>query len=326
MSTTINFIVPTLKPVGGIVKCFDYILHSLSLGYQVSVFCDERPDPTLALFQHPKFGSLLLDRITFSPLADLSVSKTSFYFFSLPSDFRVIEPLLRRGVPKERVIHIIQNTRHASPSFQEGYAIRLLTRPLSRIVINSEVMAAISPYLQMGSYCRMIPLAHDSAYFVREDREDHRPRSPLRVGYMTWKSDFGDRLSSEMTADTRLEFVALRNTVAWPELRRFYHSIDILLCTPNREEGFYLPGLEGMAAGCIVVVPNVQGNMSYCQFNENCLGYDFEDIQSAKRALEFLLDKEPSYVDAMRVEADKTWRERDLSVECKAFEDFLNEL
>ena len=38
----------------------------------------------------------------------------------------------------------------------------------------------------------------------------------------------------------------------------------VTLFLPNEEEGFYLPALEGMALGTIVVCPDCVGNRSFC--------------------------------------------------------------
>ena len=45
----------------------------------------------------------------------------------------------------------------------------------------------------------------------------------------------------------------------------------VTLYLPNRLEGFYIPALEGMALGTLVVCPDSVGNRSYCRDGENCL-------------------------------------------------------
>lgn len=43
------------------------------------------------------------------------------------------------------------------------------------------------------------------------------------------------------------------------------------LFLPAEEEGFYLPALEGMALGTVVICPDVGGNRDFCRANLNCL-------------------------------------------------------
>jgi len=51
-------------------------------------------------------------------------------------------------------------------------------------------------------------------------------------------------------------------------------------------EGFYLPALEGMAAGTIVVCPDCLGNRGYCEDKVNCCRprYSVDEIVSAAHA------------------------------------------
>lgn len=324
MSGTLHVVLPTLKPVGGIVKCYDYIGHALNFGLDVRVYCGENPEQSPHLFANPNLMPVLSRGVAYHPYREIYAAPDDLYFFSLPSDFLFIEPLLRQGVSSRSIIHIIQNTRHAQATFQDGYALRLLTRPMSRITINRQVHEAIRPYLHDTSYVDNIPLAHDSSFFYKPAAASLS--SPVRVGYTTWKSGFGDRIAWEMRDDARFAFRALNGTVSWPELREFYHSIDVLLCTPNRKEGFYLPGLEAMAAGCIVLIPDVEGNMSYCDFGRNCFGYEFENCENARDRLEAISKLDATALEKLHAEAEATWRERGLESERTAFRAFLEDV
>jgi hypothetical protein len=323
VSGRLNVVLPSLRPAGGIVKCFDYVSHARSLGLEVSVYCDQPPEQATELRNGPDRFAEILETVPFRPRARLPSGPDELYFFSLPSDFRLIEPLLRRGIPTRNIIHIIQGTRHAEAAFQDGYALRLLTRPMSRIMINQRVLDAVGRFLNARSYSRVIPLAHDGSYFHGR-REG--PGAPLRVGYMTWKSDLGDRLARRLAGDARFAFHALRGPATWPELRRFYHGLDVLLCAPGPQEGFYLPGLEAMAAGCVVVIPDVGGNMAYCRFDENCLGYAWDDPASAAAALARVAAMGEAERERLLARADETWRAHDLDDERRLFGTFLEDL
>ena len=49
----------------------------------------------------------------------------------------------------------------------------------------------------------------------------------------------------------------------------------VTLFLPNEEEGFYLPALEGMALGTIVVCPDCVGNRSFCLPGVNAFRPDY---------------------------------------------------
>ena len=46
---------------------------------------------------------------------------------------------------------------------------------------------------------------------------------------------------------------------------------DVVVCCPNVTEGFYLPALEVMAAGAILIVPDCVGNRGFCIDGTTCL-------------------------------------------------------
>jgi glycosyltransferase involved in cell wall biosynthesis len=46
---------------------------------------------------------------------------------------------------------------------------------------------------------------------------------------------------------------------------------SIAVCIPRLEEGFYLPALEAMASGCLLVTSDCIGNRSFCHHEGNCL-------------------------------------------------------
>src|SRR5436305_12142926 len=172
--------------------------------------------------------------------------------------------------PHERVIHIVQNTRHANPAFTGGYALRLLSRPMGRIMVAHEVMSACAPHLNPESATATIVEAHDWSFFYRH-RGGGLPQ-PIRVGYTTWKSDLGmkvEQAAQERGLGDRFAFASIRGIASCPQVRALLHACDLFLCCPGPEEGFYLPGLEGLAAGTIVITPDVGGNRAYCRFGEN---------------------------------------------------------
>ena len=57
----------------------------------------------------------------------------------------------------------------------------------------------------------------------------------------------------------------------------------VAVCLPHPTEGFYLPALEAMARGCVVVTLDAVGNRSFCRDGENCIvaGQDAERLARA---------------------------------------------
>jgi hypothetical protein len=318
-----HFLTPTYRPAGGVVKVFDYLVHALELGYEAHVHCPVTLSEDEALFSIPRFTSLRGDpRVTFHRGLNVGVWPRDWVLFSWPAHYEQIARGLDLDTPHERVIHLVQNTRHANPEFAEGYPIRLLARPMARIMVAHEVTEAVRPHLNRSSAATTIVEAHDWGFFQRV----RRGGLPLRmnVGYTTWKSDLGVRV--QRAAGSRFAFRSIRRTASWSEVRELLHWSDVFMCCPGPQEGFYLPGLEALAAGALVMTPDVGGNRAYCRFGENCLEVGFEDVGSYVAALSELQRSEPGRVQALRDRGYATLEGHRLARERAAFGQFLIEL
>lgn len=320
----IYFLTPSFRPVGGVVKIFDYVNHAIELGCEPVVCSPEPYGEELPLFENPRFSEISPENgIGFTHPERILVGPDELIFFSWPQQYKILEPWPGRETHHEQIIHIVQNIRHANPNFEGGYALRLLTRPMARIMTNEVILEAVRPYLNASSLTEVIQLGHDCEFFAKERTGGFG--SPIKVAYTTWKSHVGDRVAS-LLADTEFEFRAIRNPVGWNELRQLYHWADIFLATPLLEEGFYLPGLEAMAAGAVVISSDAGGNRAYCDFGENCLPAEFEDTMSYVDALKNLRAESLDAVNRLRRGGYETVKRHTLAHEQEQFGEFLNRL
>jgi len=310
--------------VGGVVKIFDYVNHAGALGLEAVICCPEPFKEDLPLFRISRFSGISPEMgFRFVDPENVSVGPHDLAFLSWPTQYEILGPRLSRWTHHEQVICIVQNVRWANPTFTNGYAIRLLSRPMARIMTNGVVLEAVGPYLNERSMTEIIDLGHDTAFFARERTGGPGPR--IRVAYTTWKSDVGDRVAGRVR-DPAFEFRAIRNPVGWEELRELYHWADVFLATPLVEEGFYLPGLEAMAAGAIVLSSDAGGNRAYCEFDENCMRVEFDDPSSYVEVLLSLRTADPAKLDRMRQRGYETTELHTLSLERVHFGAFLERL
>lgn len=321
---TMHIVTPTYKPVGGVVKIMDYATHARSAGFEVSVRSPEPWTPALPLFEIDRFAELVdTPGVEFHSRERLDVQANDLLFVSLPDNYETAYRSLPRRMSPERIIHIIQSVRHVNPAWGGGYPLRLLTRPAARISINDVVAETIAPWLDPRSMHEVIGLGHDVGYFAKARAVG--PRRPLRVGYTTWKSAVGDRVASVL-GDDGYEFRAIRTTAAWTELRDLYHWADVFLSTPGPEEGLYLPGVEAMSAGCLVITPDAGGNMVYCVPGENCILVTAEDEEDYARSLRQVADMTPAELKRIRRQAYTAVEQFSLEIERQLFHAFLGRL
>ena len=320
------FVTPSYLPVGGVVKVFDYVNHALAGEFdEVEVICRFDLRENEALFDLERFRTLLDDpRVTFTKSFSRPVEDRDFVLFSWPTDYHAIEEALASATPTNRVIHLIQNVRHANPVFAEGYGVRILGRPMSRISITHQVTEACQPFLNPNGPFATVVEGHAWEFFSL-DRPPGLP-NPIKIGYTTWKSAVGARVEELLADDPRFEFSSIRRTVAWDELRTLYHWSDVFLGCPGPEEGFYLPGVEAFAAGCVFLVPDVGGNLAYSRFEDNCLEVSLDDADSYVRQLTRLAEASGSFIDDLRSAAYATLGAHTLEAERSGFEDFLTDI
>jgi Glycosyl transferases group 1 len=320
------FMTPTFRPVGGVVKVFDYVNHARSLGYEPVIACPEPYKPGLPLFGISRFSNISPESgVSFTDLKKVSVGPHDLAFLSWPTHYEIVEPRLSRWTRHEQVIFIVQNVRWVNPKFTGGYALRLLSRPMARIMTNDVVLEAIKPYLNPSSMSEVIRIGHDTGFFARERTGAFG--SPIRVAYTTWKSNVGDEVASLLgKPDSGFSFRAIREPVGWEELRRLYHWADVFLATPLLEEGFYLPGLEAMAAGAVVISPDAGGNRAYCRFGENCLPVEFGEASSYVDALQSLKSHSTYDINRLRTGGYETTGLHTLAHERERFGEFMERL
>src|SRR5205823_13711109 len=71
----------------------------------------------------------------------------------------------------------------------------------------------------------------------------------------------------------RDENIAVTSLDDWIERAEYLHRLTqakVTVTLPRPTEGFYLPALEAMACGAIVVCPDCVGNRDFCRDGANC--------------------------------------------------------
>lgn len=103
-------------------------------------------------------------------------------------------------------------------------------------------------------------------------------------------------------------------------LQKIAHA-RIVICLPAAIEGFYLPALEAMAIGSLVIVPPVVGN-SYCVHGSNCIVPEY-DVNRIIGAIQFALGLSLSKSKELIENAKMTAQKYSLSKERAAFHGIL---
>ncbi|MEM8855218.1 MAG: glycosyltransferase [Pseudomonadota bacterium] len=312
-------VTPSTAPVGGIAKLLDYTVHAARLGYEAIFAPLDVRDGESVLFEKPYFlrhGHT----VEVTRFFEIEPRPGDVVLFTLPSNHKHI--LAHYAQVDARLIHLIQNVRHANIHFDSGYAFRLLAKPMTRIAITAPVRDAVAPFVEDRERLHLINHGFDFQSFDRRPLPD----DPMAIAYNTFKSDLGEEIVAAATdAGLDVPVHVVKRGASWEELARSYHSATVFLGTPLMEEGLYLPALEAMAAGCVPILSDAGGTRFYTDFDENALEVGFENISGYVHALLQLRDNWDSLAQRLRCNAYETAKGMDLDLECDGFEALMSE-
>ena len=238
--------------------------------------------------------------------------------FVAGTDWRYVDARGMGELPNPR-INLIQHVRHAHADTElYGY----LARRAVRICVSQEVADAIAatgrtrgPTLTIPNGIDLMPSPTAAA------TGDSRASAVTIVAYKA------PALGRELAAALSARGVPHRAVFDFMDRRAFLALLadtEVAVCLPRAEEGFYLPAMEAMAAGCIVVTMDCIGNRGFCKPAANCLlGRDaptLADAVTSARAMR------PEERDGYRDRARRTVEAHSLAVERARFHGVLEDV
>ena len=220
-------------------------------------------------------------------------------------------------------INLIQGVRHA----HEGTELyRYLSERAVRICVSQEVADAISATGRPNGPVLTIPNGIDLAPFeavVGGSPAGFDGRRPITiVGYK--RPELARTLSERLDA-ANIEHLLVCEFLDRSAFLALFGESRIVVCLPKEREGFYLPALEAMASGCLLVTLDCIGNRGFCRHDENCLiaGNDPESLfRATKRALAMAVPER----ERMQRRAGDTGAEHSLKVERQRFHAILGDI
>jgi len=233
-------------------------------------------------------------------------------FFLAGLDWRFLTITSGKRSPRP-VFNLIQHPRHALPhdprhKFLRNRAIRICVSEETRDALSSTGIVN-GPLFVIPNSIDLAGLRSNTANLPKDVDllivANKQPEMGYELGRF-FKDNFRYRTRLHLTQAPRSEFLSLlaRSRVA--------------LFLPNPSEGFYLPALEGMAAGTFVVCPDCIGNRSFCLPGRNCFRPSYA-AQEIKEAAILAQDVGESERNRILAAAQQTASMHDLPAERRAF-------
>ncbi len=238
-------------------------------------------------------------------------------WFVAGTDWLALDELAPGELRKRPVINLIQHLTHADP-LNPRY--QFLARPAVRICVSEEVADAICATERVNGPVFTIPNGLSLP--------DLGPLSAVRdidaLVVANKAPVFGARVTIRLNTPGRRVHLIDRQLPRTDFLRLLARA-RITVFAPNPVEGFYLPALEGMALGTLVVSADCVGNRSFCLPGVNCLRPTFAE-EPVVRAAETALALGPARAAELTDKGLATASEHSLDTERQAFVQILQDI
>jgi hypothetical protein len=282
------------------LKVWHYFNHALALGLEPyitftpeSVWDDSNP------------WAGMRDRVVDEPER---LDPDMLFLSGMDWSWALASGVVRDEVP---VFNLIQHVFHAWPSNARS---AFLPHRAIRLCLSPEVQAAIEESGRARGPVFTIPSAieFDRLHALAGgEREIDILIAALKA------PELGARLAARLRRPGRVVELADR-LIPREEFLGKMSRAHVTAFLPWEIEGFYIPAIEGMAVGTVVVCPDVIVNRSFCLPGVNCFRPEYNEdalVSATESALAQLADLGP-----MRERAVETAREHDLSFEREAFD------
>jgi glycosyltransferase involved in cell wall biosynthesis len=217
------------------------------------------------------------------------------------------------GIP---VINLVQHVRHADPSSDR---FEFLSEPAVRICVSEAVAEAVRASGRARGPVIAIPNGVDLAALPVSGGRD----IDLLIAGAKQPALAGE-LERRLRRNGR-RVTVLAEIMPRPDYLDAVSRARVTVFLPNPEEGYYLPTLEGMAMGTLVVCPHHAGEHALYEDGDNCFRSEY-GVSELEDAAERALALGDAPADAMRAHARTTAEGHDIAVERRAFHEVLGNL
>jgi Glycosyl transferases group 1 len=233
-------------------------------------------------------------------------------------DWRGMIPIEERAEYRRPIINLVQHVWHACPNDPLNRH-RFLPHKAIRICVSPQIDKAIGATGRVRGPIFMIPNGLDLE--AVSAMADATARDIDVLVAANKRPELGQAVAARLRREGRVVELVDERIPRW-ELIRLMSRARVNVLVPNPKEGFYLPALEAMAVGTVVVCPDCIGNRSFCLPGENCFRPE-HDEDAIVTAAETALREEPG-LDELRGRALATAQAHDIAGERAAFLDILD--
>ncbi|MFA6114938.1 MAG: glycosyltransferase [Sphingomonas sp.] len=216
--------------------------------------------------------------------------------------------LLPERAPSPEILHFTQHPGYLTDPVLRAY----LARPARRICTTPALRNALAP--AACGPMHLVPIGAADGFFAR--RSDSKS---IGVTILSGKQPaLAEALAARLRRSGLAPVLAGVPRLPQPAYETLIGATDVLVALPNIVEGFYLPALEGMAAGSVVITNDAGGNRGHCRPETTCLIAPRDDLDAHEAAVMRALSDAPLR-DRLRAGGDAVASRHTMAEERRAF-------
>jgi len=243
----------------------------------------------------------------FQPLSNPDI------IFMEGTDWEILDEKYKHNSPVP-IINLIQHIRH---SFPDNPRYPFLQHKAIRICVSEEVKSYLEKTGRVNGPLFTIPCSIDLEKLPPALPYSQK-RDEILIAALK-EPDLGRQLKQQLEALGK-PVKLLTSRLLRKDYLELVNRAKITIFLPNKKEGegFYLPALEGMALGSLVICPDCIGNRSFCLPGDNCFRPEY-DLNSIINAVQNALKLPPGEVKLLLANASKTASQHSLMAERETF-------
>jgi hypothetical protein len=179
-------------------------------------------------------------------------------------DWRLLAPE-QHAASRLPIVNLIQDFRVTRP---EAPLHAFLARPAIRICVSAEIQEALESLGSVEGPILTVPIGIDVEGLPPARATEERD---LDCVVLAIKNPALGREIYERLAAARYRVLLVDRPTPRNELLQAMARARVAVHLPASVEGAYMPALESMALGALVVCPDCVGNRSFCRDGETCL-------------------------------------------------------
>ena len=305
----IQFATRASQTSGGALKLRHYFEHAQSLFPQKTKIYMPEDTPWTAYNLFTPHRNMVVHNIDWLVVSVMVISGWGWERF-IPEKFHAAPPF--------QVIYLVQSFSKFTP---QDSRFPSFANPAIRICVSEPLSAKLRTLGIANGPVHTIPAAIDMEQLqIAGDISASRDTDLLIIGLKN------PQMGNQIAAEARQFGIQPRLLTERLSRKNFLQQIArarIVMCLPESIEGFYLPALEAMALGSLVIVPPVIGN-NYCIDGFNCIVPEY-DVNGIIGAIKLVIGLSPSESGELIENAKMTALKHTLSKERTAFHNILKD-